>query len=242
MIVEPVTLRPDALVADALELMARYRISGVPITDDDGVLVGILTNRDLRFETNVRAAGLGADDRARPRHRAGRHDARGGERDPPPAQDREAAGRRRGRPAPGPDHRQGHPEADRVPARDEGRARPAARRRRRRRRHRRVRARRARSSTPGSTCSSSTPRTGTRVGVVEMVRRIKSECDVEVIAGNIATAEAAEALIDAGADAVKVGIGPGLDLHDARRRRRRRAAGHGRLRRAPRSRSGTACR
>ena len=53
MIVEPVTLPPDALVADALELMARYHISGVPITDEDGVLVGILTNRDLRFETNV---------------------------------------------------------------------------------------------------------------------------------------------------------------------------------------------
>src|SRR6186713_3333703 len=54
MIVEPVTLRPDALVADALELMERYRISGVPITDDTGVLVGILTNRDLRFESNIR--------------------------------------------------------------------------------------------------------------------------------------------------------------------------------------------
>ena len=64
MIVEPVTLPPDALVADALELMARYHISGVPITDEDGVLVGILTNRDLRFEDERRAAGLGADDRA----------------------------------------------------------------------------------------------------------------------------------------------------------------------------------
>jgi IMP dehydrogenase len=49
MIVEPVTLGPDDLVADALELMARYRVSGVPITDADGILVGILTNRDLRF-------------------------------------------------------------------------------------------------------------------------------------------------------------------------------------------------
>src|SRR5437899_9788369 len=50
MIVEPVTLPPDALVRDALELMARYKVSGVPITDADGLLVGILTNRDLRFE------------------------------------------------------------------------------------------------------------------------------------------------------------------------------------------------
>src|SRR6266571_4597000 len=49
MIVEPVTLPADALVSDALELMATYHISGVPITDKDGVLVGILTNRDLRF-------------------------------------------------------------------------------------------------------------------------------------------------------------------------------------------------
>ena len=52
MIIEPVTLPPDALVRDALELMARYRISGVPITDGDGRLVGILTNRDLRFESD----------------------------------------------------------------------------------------------------------------------------------------------------------------------------------------------
>ena len=49
MIVEPVTLGPDARVADALELMARYRISGIPVTDESGRLVGILTNRDLRF-------------------------------------------------------------------------------------------------------------------------------------------------------------------------------------------------
>src|SRR5881275_3176429 len=49
MIVEPVTLHPGALVSDALELMSTYHISGVPITDEGGTLVGILTNRDLRF-------------------------------------------------------------------------------------------------------------------------------------------------------------------------------------------------
>src|SRR5579862_746567 len=53
MITEPLTLRPDALVSDALELMERYHVSGVPITDDGGRLVGILTNRDLRFEKDV---------------------------------------------------------------------------------------------------------------------------------------------------------------------------------------------
>ncbi len=50
MIVEPVTLQPHARVADALAVMATYHISGVPITDEDEILVGILTNRDLRFE------------------------------------------------------------------------------------------------------------------------------------------------------------------------------------------------
>src|SRR5919108_1000966 len=49
MIVEPVTLPPDAPVRAALELMGRYHISGVPVTDGEGCLVGILTNRDLRF-------------------------------------------------------------------------------------------------------------------------------------------------------------------------------------------------
>src|SRR5215467_4456140 len=50
MIVDPVTMSPDAKVSDALEVMKKYKISGVPITQH-GKLVGILTNRDLRFET-----------------------------------------------------------------------------------------------------------------------------------------------------------------------------------------------
>src|SRR5512146_2195098 len=54
MIVEPLTLPPGALVADALALMDRYHVSGVPITDEAGRLVGILTNRDLRFEQDTR--------------------------------------------------------------------------------------------------------------------------------------------------------------------------------------------
>src|SRR6476619_294650 len=53
MIVEPVTLQPQHRVADALELMKHYHISGVPITDEGGKLVGILTNRDLRFADDV---------------------------------------------------------------------------------------------------------------------------------------------------------------------------------------------
>src|SRR5919106_537280 len=53
MIVDPVTLPAEALVTDALEVMARYHISGVPITDAEGHLVGLLTNRDLRFIEDV---------------------------------------------------------------------------------------------------------------------------------------------------------------------------------------------
>jgi len=56
MIVNPITLSPQHHIHEALDLMKRYRISGVPITEDgqkEGRLVGILTNRDLRFEDNV---------------------------------------------------------------------------------------------------------------------------------------------------------------------------------------------
>lgn len=50
MIVDPVTIRDNALVAEALNIMERFRISGVPVVDEKGLLVGIITNRDLRFE------------------------------------------------------------------------------------------------------------------------------------------------------------------------------------------------
>ena len=53
MIVDPVTMTPDHPIAEAMELMDRYHISGVPIIEENGKLVGILTNRDLRFETRM---------------------------------------------------------------------------------------------------------------------------------------------------------------------------------------------
>src|SRR5215471_13167249 len=53
MIVDPVTITPEHPISDALALMERYHISGVPIVREDGTLVGILTNRDLRFETRL---------------------------------------------------------------------------------------------------------------------------------------------------------------------------------------------
>jgi IMP dehydrogenase len=55
MIMNPITLRSDAPLAEALMLMEKYRISGVPITRTDGTLVGILTNRDIRFAERVQA-------------------------------------------------------------------------------------------------------------------------------------------------------------------------------------------
>src|SRR4026207_985276 len=59
MIVNPITLSPSNRIYEALDLMKKYRISGVPITQDgskEGRLVGILTNRDLRFETDLSRA------------------------------------------------------------------------------------------------------------------------------------------------------------------------------------------
>ena len=52
MIVDPITMRPTQKIREALEIMQKYRISGVPVTNAKGKLVGILTNRDLRFETD----------------------------------------------------------------------------------------------------------------------------------------------------------------------------------------------
>jgi len=53
MIVDPVTINKDRLVSEALSIMERYKISGVPVVDEEGLLAGIITNRDLRFETRT---------------------------------------------------------------------------------------------------------------------------------------------------------------------------------------------
>src|SRR5215510_1977973 len=53
MIVDPVTMTPDRLIREAMAVMERFKISGVPVVAEDGKLVGILTNRDLRFETRL---------------------------------------------------------------------------------------------------------------------------------------------------------------------------------------------
>jgi len=53
MIMNPVTLPPERKVSEALEVMSKYKISGIPVVNDENILVGILTNRDLRFETDL---------------------------------------------------------------------------------------------------------------------------------------------------------------------------------------------
>ena len=172
MIVEPLTLPPAALVADALELMEHYHVSGVPITDETGRLVGILTNRDLRFEKDISqpvsalmtARGLvtapvgttlAEAERLLHRHRIEKLPVVDADGDPR-----------------GLDHGQGHPEADRVPARDQGPAGPAARRRRGRRRPRRDRARPGAGRGRRDVLVVDTAHGHSR-GVIEMVARIK---------------------------------------------------------------------
>jgi IMP dehydrogenase len=208
MIVEPVTLPPDALVSDAVALMERYHISGVPITDDDK-LVGILTNRDLRFEKNhaqpVSALMTSRDLVTAPvgttlaeaeqllhRHRIEKLpivDADGRikglitvkdiqKRVEFPQATKDTHGRLRVGAAVGVGPDAFERAQDLIAA--------------------------------GADVLVVDTAHGHSRGVIEMVARIAGlSGEFEVIAGNIATGEAAEALIDAGADGVKVGIGPG---------------------------------
>src|SRR5215213_58469 len=208
MIVDPVTLRPTDRVADALELMARYHISGVPIVDDGGRLVGILTNRDLRFEpattqpvsslmtsTGLVTAPVGTS-LAEAQHLLRRHKV-----EKLPIVD--ADGRLRGLiTVKDIQKRSDFPDATKD---DGGRLRVAA---------------------AVGVGPDALDRTAALVGagvdalvvdtahghsraVLEMVERVKSGSDVEVIAGNVSTSEGARALLDAGADAIKCGQGPG---------------------------------
>jgi IMP dehydrogenase len=209
MIVEPLTLPPDALVADALELMERYHVSGVPVTDEDGRLVGILTNRDLRFERNVDqpvSALMTSRDlvtapvgttlaEAEQRLHAHRIEKL-------PIVD--ADGRLRGLiTVKDIQKRVDYPHATKDAA---GRLRAGAAV------GVGVDAYERAQALIGAGVDVLVVDTahGHSRGVVDMVGRIAGlPGEFEVVAGNIATAEAAEALIDAGADSVKVGIGPG---------------------------------
>ncbi|MEX2211703.1 MAG: IMP dehydrogenase [Gaiellaceae bacterium] len=208
MIVEPVTLPPTALVADALELMARYKVSGIPITEEDGHLVGILTNRDLRFERDtsqpVSALMTARDLVTAPvgttleealdilhRHKIEKLpivDADGLLKGLITVKDiqkkieyPDATKDAQGRLLVGAAVGVGPDAFERAGALVDA----------------------------GADVLVVDTAHGHSLGVVEMVRRLKAEWDVELVAGNIATADAARALVDAGADAVKAGVGPG---------------------------------
>lgn len=208
MIVDPVTIRDNALVSDALNLMERFKISGVPVTDENGLLVGIITNRDLRFETRfdipvsevmtpqplvtvpVGTTLDGAKVKLQ-KHRIEKLlvvDDEGLLKGLITVKDIQKAIK--------------YPFAAKD---DLGRLRCAA----------------AIGAT-GDFLERAAALINSRVDaividtahghssrVIEAVKKIKKKFGVEVIAGNVATAEAVKALIDAGVDAVKVGIGPG---------------------------------
>ena len=130
MIVNPITLSPDP--PDLRSARADEEVPHLRRADHRGRQQGRAAGRHPdqprpALRDQRRPADLRRDDAREPDHRAGRHDARRGARDPPPAQGREAAGRRPRLPAEGADHRQGHPEGGQVSERVEGLARPAAR-------------------------------------------------------------------------------------------------------------------
>jgi IMP dehydrogenase len=209
MIVEPVTLPADAPIAAALELMRRYHISGVPITDAEGRLVGILTNRDLRFRDGDGSEPVSAlmTDRDLVTAPVGTtlEEARAilhrNKVEKLPVVD--ADGRLRGLITVKDIRKQ--IEFPRATKDEHGRLRvgaavgvgPDAGERA------------AALAEAGADVLVVDTAHGHSRNVVDMVARLKSSWGGEVIAGNIATAEAAEALVGAGADAIKVGIGPG---------------------------------
>jgi len=209
MVVDPITIRPDQKLADALELMARHRISGIPVTEAGGRLVGILTNRDVRFAENPRqpvselmtrdnlvtvGPGVGQEEARRLLHQRRIEkllvvDENGRCIGLITVKDIEKAVT--------------YPDATKDGA---GRLRVAA------------------ATTVGEKGFARTEALidaecdlividtahGHNREVAAAVERIKRRSNrVQVVAGNVATAEAAKVLIGAGADAVKVGIGPG---------------------------------
>ena len=208
MIVEPVTLPPDVPVAQALELMATYRISGVPITDTTGKLVGILTNRDLRFETDTSKSvaelmtsrdlvtapvgtTLGEAEQILHRHKVEKLpvvDADGVLKGLITVKDIQK--------------RIDYPDATKDA---HGRLRVGAA---------------VGVGTDAIERAEALVASGVDVlvldtahghshGVVQMARDLRRRFDVQLVAGNVSTASAAEALIAEGVDGVKVGQGPG---------------------------------
>jgi len=207
-ITDPFWLEPDKLVSDALNLMSKYRISGVPITKK-GKLVGILTNRDLRFETNFEQP-IEAVMTRMPLVTAQKGTTLN--------QAKELLGKHRIEKLPLVDENdkliglitiKDIEKAEQYPnsAKDKG-------------------GRLLVGAAVGAgadyldraialyeakvDCVAVDTAHGHSKGVIDAVAKIKAKLPkITVIAGNVATAEATKALIDAGADIIKVGIGPG---------------------------------
>jgi len=207
-IIDPIHLGPNQTIEEALRIMEHYHISGVPITTDNGKLVGILTNRDLRFETdfsqyiyqvmtkdNLITAPVGTDlDQAQEilkKHKVEKLpivDSEGYLRGLITIKDIKKNIK--------------YPFAAKD---DRGRLRVSAA-----------------IGTAGDTMDRAEALVksgvdalvvdtahGHQLNVLRMVEKIKNKYEVDVIAGNVATAAATLDLIAAGADCVKVGVGPG---------------------------------
>jgi IMP dehydrogenase len=208
MIVDPVVIGPDATVGDAMAVMEKFHISGVPVTAPDGRLVGIITNRDLRFTDRIDVpvtelmtseglvtapVGTTLEDAMGilARHRI--------EKLPIVDDEGKLSGLITVKDI---QKRIAYPHATKD---GRGRLRVAA----------------AVGTGPDvfDRCEALVDRGvdvlvidtahGHARSVIDTLAKVKANWDVDVIAGNVATAEATEALIAAGADAVKVGIGPG---------------------------------
>ena len=205
-IIDPVSIQASATLKEALHIMSEYRISGVPVVDDSNTLIGILTNRDLRFENDYSKKveqlmtkmplitvkkGTTLDD-AEAIFRTNKV-----EKLPIVDEENKLAGLITIKDL---KKRQEYPNANKdaygrlrvgaaigVGQLDRARALEAA----------------------GADVLVLDSAHGHSKGIIDTVKLIKQELKIDVIAGNIATSEAAEALVAAGVDGIKVGIGPG---------------------------------
>ncbi len=208
MITNPVTCGPDATIAEVDELCAKYRISGVPVTSEDGTLRGIVTNRDIRFETDHRRrvaeimtpmplvtapVGVSADEALRllRQHKVEKL---------PLVDDRN---RLKGLiTVKDFTKTEKFPNATKDPG---GRLVVGAAVGVGEDAKRRAQA----LAEAGVDFLVVDTAHGHSRGVLDMVAQIKANTDIEAVGGNVATRGGAQALIEAGADGIKVGVGPG---------------------------------
>lgn len=205
-IIDPVSIKAKATLREALTIMSEYRISGVPVVDNDNTLIGILTNRDLRFENDYSKRveelmtkmplitvekGTTLDDaedifRTNKVEKLPVVDANNKLEGLITIKDLKK--------------RQEYPNANKD---DYGRLRVGAA----------IgvgQLERAEAlAKAGADVLVLDSAHGHSKGIIDTIIAIKKHLDIDIIAGNIATSEAAEALIEAGADGIKVGIGPG---------------------------------